>query len=134
MASSEEVLLVTGQVRHAKKDGTLYLMAERLAWQEENKDIFSVSHHYADIKRKYDNNTLTLHSDCLRRESKFLASMRWVTALCVCVCCIVCVCDCVMVILKPTRKKCNIRTHTRQLPDVLKPKCYSLVEGNQTKV
>ena len=47
MASSEEVVLVTGQVRHAKKDGTLYLMA----WQEENKDIFSVNHHYADSKR-----------------------------------------------------------------------------------
>ncbi|XP_072034851.1 general transcription factor IIH subunit 1-like [Amphiura filiformis] len=51
-ASSEEVLLVTNQVRHAKKDGTLYLMAERLAWQEENKDIFNVSHHYADIKQQ----------------------------------------------------------------------------------
>ena len=52
MTSSEEVLLVTNQVRHAKKDGVLYLMGERLAWQEENKDIFNVSHHYSDIKRK----------------------------------------------------------------------------------
>ena len=43
-----------------------------------------------------------LYSDCLRRESNFLASTHRVTALCVCVCCIVCVCDCIMVISKPT--------------------------------
>ena len=54
---------------------------------------------------------------------------------CACIfCCIVCVCDCVMVIRKPTRKYCNIRTWTRQSPDTLKPKSYSLVEGNQTIV
>ena len=45
-----------------------------------------------------------LYSDCLRRESNFLASTHLVTALCVCVCCIVCVCDCVMVIREPTHK------------------------------
>ena len=45
-----------------------------------------------------------LYSNCLRRESKFLASTRRVTALCMRVCCIVCVCDCVMVIHKPTCK------------------------------
>ena len=78
--------------------------------------------------------TRDLYSDCLRRESNFLASTRRITALCVRVCCIVCVCDCVMVIRKPTRKKCNIRTRTRQWPDTLKPKSYSLVEGNQTIV
>ena len=60
--------------------------------------------------------------------------MRPVTALCVRVCCIVCVCDCVMVIREPTWKLCNIRTRTRQWLDVLKPKSYSLVEGNQTLV
>ena len=75
-----------------------------------------------------------LYSDCLWRESNFLASTRPVTALCVCVCCIVCVCDCVMVIREPTRKYFNIRTRTRQWPDALKPKTYSLVEGNQTIV
>ena len=32
-----------------------------------------------------------LYSDCLRRESNFLASMPWVTALCMRVCCIACV-------------------------------------------
>ena len=45
-----------------------------------------------------------------------------VTALCVCVCCTVCMCDCIMVIRKPTCKKCIIRTWTRQWPDALKPK------------
>ena len=42
--------------------------------------------------------TRNLYSDCLQRESNFLASTRPVTVLCVCVCCIVCTCDCVMVI------------------------------------
>ena len=73
---------------------------------------------------------LNIYSDCLRRESNFLASTRPVTALCVCVCCILCVCDCVMVIREPTCKWGNIRTRTRQWPDALKPKSYSLVEGN----
>ena len=63
-----------------------------------------------------------LYSDCLRRESNFLASTRQVTALCVCVCCILCVCNCAMVIRESTRKQCNIRTRTRQWRDTLKPK------------
>lgn len=50
--SSEEVLLVLSEVRHLKRDGTLYLMAERLAWQDDGKDVFSVSHFYADIKQQ----------------------------------------------------------------------------------
>lgn len=49
--SSEEVLLVLNEVRHLKRDGSLYLMTERLAWQDDGKDVFSVSHFYADIKR-----------------------------------------------------------------------------------
>ena len=54
--------------------------------------------------RKLKQFTNLLYSNCLRRESNFLASTRLVTALCMCVCCIVCVCDCIMVIRKPTRK------------------------------
>ena len=50
--SSEEVLLIINQVRLHKSDGSLYLMAERLAWQDDNKDYFAVSHHYRDVKRK----------------------------------------------------------------------------------
>ncbi|XP_033940539.1 general transcription factor IIH subunit 1 [Pseudochaenichthys georgianus] len=51
MASlSEEVLLVLKKVRQRKQDGTLYLMAERIAWGPEGKDRFSVSHLYADIR------------------------------------------------------------------------------------
>ncbi|XP_026094310.1 general transcription factor IIH subunit 1-like [Carassius auratus] len=51
MASlSEEVLLVVKRVRQRKQDGTLYLMAERIAWGPEGKDRFSVSHLYADIR------------------------------------------------------------------------------------
>ncbi|XP_054633647.1 general transcription factor IIH subunit 1 [Dunckerocampus dactyliophorus] len=51
MASlSEEVLLVLKKVRQKKQDGTLYLMAERIAWGPEGKDRFTVSHLYADIR------------------------------------------------------------------------------------
>ncbi|KAM3870651.1 general transcription factor IIH subunit 1 [Diretmus argenteus] len=51
MASlSEEVLLVVKKVRQRKQDGTLYLMAERIAWGPEGKDRFTVSHSYADIR------------------------------------------------------------------------------------
>uniref|UniRef100_A0A673A8I2 General transcription factor IIH subunit 1 n=1 Tax=Sphaeramia orbicularis TaxID=375764 RepID=A0A673A8I2_9TELE len=51
MASlSEEVLLVVKKVRQRKQDGTLYLMAERIAWGPEGKDRFTVSHLYADIR------------------------------------------------------------------------------------
>uniref|UniRef100_A0A3B4GHN9 General transcription factor IIH subunit 1 n=1 Tax=Pundamilia nyererei TaxID=303518 RepID=A0A3B4GHN9_9CICH len=47
---SEEVLLVVKKVRQKKQDGTLYLMAERIAWGPEGKDRFTVSHLYADIR------------------------------------------------------------------------------------
>ncbi|XP_033823999.1 general transcription factor IIH subunit 1 [Periophthalmus magnuspinnatus] len=51
MASlSEEVLLVVKKVRQKKQDGTLYLMAERVAWGPEGKDRFTISHLYADIR------------------------------------------------------------------------------------
>ncbi|XP_030646126.1 general transcription factor IIH subunit 1 [Chanos chanos] len=49
-ALSEEVLLVVKRVRQKKQDGTLYLMAERIAWGPEGKDRFTVSHLYADIR------------------------------------------------------------------------------------
>ncbi|XP_063053799.1 general transcription factor IIH subunit 1 isoform X2 [Engraulis encrasicolus] len=49
-ALSEEVLLVVKKVRQRKQDGTLYLMAERIAWGPEGKDRFTVSHLYADIR------------------------------------------------------------------------------------
>lgn len=48
--SSEDVLLMVSHVRYKKNNGTLYLMAERIAWMLEAKDSFSVSHKYADIK------------------------------------------------------------------------------------
>lgn len=51
-ALSEEVLLVVKRVRQRKQDGTLYLMAERIAWGPEGKDRFSVSLLYADIRCK----------------------------------------------------------------------------------
>lgn len=38
------------KVRQKKQDGTLYLMAERIAWGPEGKDRFTVSHLYADIR------------------------------------------------------------------------------------
>ncbi|KAL8572758.1 hypothetical protein ACOMHN_030340 [Nucella lapillus] len=48
--SSEEVLLVVKHVRHKKSEGTLYMMGERMAWMLESKNVFNVSHLYADIK------------------------------------------------------------------------------------
>lgn len=48
--SSEEVLLVVKHVRHKKTEGALYMMGERMAWMLESKNVFSVSHLYADIK------------------------------------------------------------------------------------
>ncbi|XP_038077293.1 general transcription factor IIH subunit 1-like [Patiria miniata] len=50
--SSEEVLLIINQVRLHKSDGSLYFMTERLAWQDDNKDHFTVSQHYRDIKQQ----------------------------------------------------------------------------------
>ncbi|XP_070565728.1 general transcription factor IIH subunit 1-like [Ptychodera flava] len=48
--SSEEVLLVVNNVRQKKRDGSLYLMAERIGWMESGREMFSISHLYADIK------------------------------------------------------------------------------------
>jgi transcription initiation factor TFIIH subunit 1 len=48
--SSEAILLQVPYVKHKKDDGTLYLMSERLAWFQDNKDTVSLSHRYADIK------------------------------------------------------------------------------------
>ncbi|KAF4529209.1 hypothetical protein B566_EDAN011455 [Ephemera danica] len=49
-ASSEDVLMQVNHVRYQKKNGTLYVMNERLAWIMENKDTVSVSHRYSEIK------------------------------------------------------------------------------------
>jgi transcription initiation factor TFIIH subunit 1 len=48
--SSEDVLLMVGEVRNKKTDGTFYLMSERIAWMPNGKDTFTISHKYADIK------------------------------------------------------------------------------------
>lgn len=50
--SSEEVLLVVNPVRSRKSNGSLYLMGKRLAWQEDNKDVFTISHYYADVRQQ----------------------------------------------------------------------------------
>ena len=47
----------------------------------------------------------SLKSQCLWRQSNFLASTHLVTVLCLCVCCIVCVYNCVMVICEPHTNK-----------------------------
>ncbi|XP_014670088.1 PREDICTED: general transcription factor IIH subunit 1-like [Priapulus caudatus] len=49
-ASSESVLLYISNVRCKKVEGTLYIFETRMAWQQSSKDIFSISHNYADIK------------------------------------------------------------------------------------
>lgn len=48
--TSEDVLLQVPHVRYKKGDGTLYVMDQRIAWMLENRDNFSISHHYQDIK------------------------------------------------------------------------------------
>lgn len=47
---SEDIRLSINNVRHKKGDGTLYLMAERLAWMPNAKSNFTISHKYSDIK------------------------------------------------------------------------------------
>lgn len=46
----EEIKLVVDHVKHKKVEGSLYLMSERIGWMPKQKDSFTVSHHYGDIK------------------------------------------------------------------------------------
>lgn len=46
----EEIVMVVENVKHKKVEGALYLMNERIAWMPKQKNFFTVSHHYADIK------------------------------------------------------------------------------------
>jgi transcription initiation factor TFIIH subunit 1 len=48
----EEIVMVVENVKHKKIEGALYLMNERIAWMPKQKSVFTVSHHYADIKSK----------------------------------------------------------------------------------
>ncbi|XP_064601766.1 general transcription factor IIH subunit 1-like [Liolophura sinensis] len=48
--SSEDVLLIINDVRCKKTSGALYMMGERMAWMPENKNSFSCSYMYEDIK------------------------------------------------------------------------------------
>lgn len=48
----EEIVMVVENVKHKKVEGALYLMNERIAWMPKQKNFFTVSHHYADIKSK----------------------------------------------------------------------------------
>lgn len=47
---TEDIRLQINNVKHKKGDGTLYLMAERLAWMPNTKNNFTISHKYSDIK------------------------------------------------------------------------------------
>ncbi|XP_067931403.1 general transcription factor IIH subunit 1-like [Watersipora subatra] len=49
-SSSEDVLLIVPSVWHKKSSGSLYLMAERVAWMSGSKEVFTISHNYIDIK------------------------------------------------------------------------------------
>ena len=48
--TSEGILHLAPHVKLKKNEGELYLMTERLGWMVGNKDSFSVSHKYSDIK------------------------------------------------------------------------------------
>ncbi|OQR68799.1 general transcription factor IIH subunit 1-like [Tropilaelaps mercedesae] len=50
MRKGEDVLLVMNNVRHKKNDGALYIMASRVAWMPDGKEVLAISHNYADIK------------------------------------------------------------------------------------
>nr|CAG4641614.1 EOG090X04EN [Eurycercus lamellatus] len=49
-STSESILHLAPHVKLKKNEGELYLMTERLGWMVGNKDSFSVSHKYSDIK------------------------------------------------------------------------------------
>jgi len=53
-STSESILHVAPHVKLKKNEGELYLMSERLGWMVGNKEIFSVSHKYCDIKSKHE--------------------------------------------------------------------------------
>ncbi len=46
----EEIVLVVENVKNKKIEGTLYVMSERVAWMPKQKNVFTISHHYVDIK------------------------------------------------------------------------------------
>nr|CAG4650895.1 EOG090X04EN [Simocephalus serrulatus] len=48
--TSEGILHLVPHVKLKKNEGELYLMTERLGWMVGNKDSFSVTHKYSDIK------------------------------------------------------------------------------------
>lgn len=50
MSKQEEIVMVVENVKHKKNEGALYLMNERIAWMPKQKNFFTISHHYADIK------------------------------------------------------------------------------------
>jgi len=58
--SSEEVLLIVNNVKHKKSDGSIYMMGQRMAWMQDSKDSFSISHAYADIKGTWHNHCIEI--------------------------------------------------------------------------
>ena len=52
-STSEGIILLVPHVKLKKNEGELYLMTERLGWMVGNKDSFSVTHKYSDIKSKF---------------------------------------------------------------------------------
>ena len=50
MSSSERVQLMINNVRHKKRDGSLLMMSERIAWCPKGREQFDMAVNYADIK------------------------------------------------------------------------------------
>ena len=59
-SSTEEVLLITKNVKHKKSDGSLYMMGERMAWMATTKNTFTISHNYTDIRGEQEDNNIFL--------------------------------------------------------------------------
>ena len=53
MSSSEQVQLMTNNVRYKKRDGSLLMMSERLAWCPEGREHFDIAVNYADVKCEF---------------------------------------------------------------------------------
>ena len=61
MSASEQVQLMVNNVRHKKRDGSLFLMGERIAWCPEGREHFDITVNYADIKCKCDISFLAVY-------------------------------------------------------------------------
>lgn len=49
MGKGEDVLLVMNNVRHKKNDGALYIMASRVAWMPDGKEVRALRTNFVNL-------------------------------------------------------------------------------------